>query len=446
MSVSIYDNGLTLGRRAGKPKTAKAAATVTEPRAADGHRQCEWQGCRRPANGPKYCSPHAAQARVQAKRPKPVDVEAAPVVAADEEHVCEWTYCRQKVSTKYCPRHTFAAPGPKRFRPTPEQWEQIVADAAELRRTGLRFKEIGLRLEIPATTAARACRAAGLDGPVHGILSRWAAGCRCEICTEAMLHDPLVLAVAELRREGLKYADISARLDISLTTAQAAGQAAGFRGRRRVPGEWGTIVASVRKLRKMGLSHREIGRQLGVSAYTAGKAAQEAGLKGRVKLPAHGTKARWRSCDCRVCTKARHNDPLVSAVGKLRGTGVKYKEIAGLLGISVAAATQAGKDAGFTGRVRSPRSPVSPLCSWPECSWPALIDGHCAFHDEWTGRGFQSGGAVRVEDLPSAEREALIVTAVELRLGGMPYPQVGTRLGVPSKIVAKLCRDAGFKG
>lgn len=314
----------------------------------------------------------------------------------------------------YCPRHaanrtpTDAPVDATTPRAATDQWPSVEAAIAELRGEGLAYVQISGRLGISVAEVKRAVGIA--KRPDHGVTERWYLGCRCEACSEAIMSDPVVVKAGQLRKQGLTYKQIAHQLGISVPQAERAGRASGF---------------------------------------TKGSARK------------HGAPARWHAgCRCDTCLEAMRKDPLITAVAELKNEKLTYKEIAARLDVPLTKVQQAGREAracltqqhvqnapseyalGLSRRPPTVKAP-SP-CSWTECHTPALDSGYCTFHDTWSKAGFPLDRSVQVEDLTAEEKAEIIVTAVELRLTGMPYADVGRRLGISSRLVAKLCRQAGF--
>lgn len=235
--------------------------------------------------------------------------------------------------------------------------------------------------------------------PVHGIPARWHAGCRCDTCTDAMRKDHLVVAVGNLRSTGLDYKGIGTHLGISTSKAQRAGREAGYSGHINRPAD-------------------------GIPAQCAWP---ECGLPARLARYCEFHEDRARRgipMDAPVKARTKFTDEqraeLVTAVVELRSKELSYAEIGRRLGIEKATASNFGREAGLSGRVKPP------LQHGTKARWSAGCG--CDICTE------------------SRRQDPLVVAVGALRSTGLEYKEIARRLGVSPKAAGEAGKAAGFSG
>lgn len=281
--------------------------------------------------------------------------------------------------------------------PAPGQWDSLPAAVADLRQQGLSLVEIAARLGVKIHEVKEADRAR--RQPDHGTLERWRAGCRCDACSEAAQRDPLTLQVAELRAKGKSIASIAG--------------------------------------------------ELAISRSKAARAALAVGPTGRHKVHPHGSQARRNEgCRCAICMEAIRNDPFVAEVGRLRSTGLNYKEIAERLEVPYWRVASAGRQA---------EALLLPVVQAADDAHEATETGSgpSAEYDRSTEYALglvRSPGRVKTPEkdpfhgMGQEEWEKLVAAAGDLRRAGLSYRNIRERLGVSDQTVLDACTEAGVAG
>lgn len=302
--------------------------------------------------------------------------------------------------------------------------DPLVIEVAELRNTGLAYKEIAAQLGIHVPKAQEAGFAAGFKGPVGGPTSMAPPQCSWPSCGSPALtgihcafhqdwakHDfdpahpatrddfpsalraTVILKAVELMIEGSSYEAVGQRLAISTATITKLCRDAGFteahqRSKAPEPSgnvwhrgeEWNTLVGSAEELLGEGLNAAQIAKRLGIRVATAAQAIRASGEA----CFFHGVPAKWHAgCRCDTCLQAMSNDPFITAVAERRSRKVAYKEIAAELGATLPKVQQAGREANACGlvdsfrvgreAVKSTRS-SEPLDGFTAEAWTELVD------------------------------------------------------------------------